>query len=140
MIHPATPDDLPRLLPMVHALAAHHGDPAACTLDDLHRDLFGPRAFLSVLMAEGGYTALYPVAQLHWGLRGVEMHHLFVTPAQRGAGLGRALVQAAVAQAKTQGARFMTLGTHPANDRARAFYAALGFDRIDPGPRLRLKF
>jgi len=140
MIRPATLDDLDRLLPMVHVLARHHGDPPACTRADLARDLFSAQAFLTVLITEGGYTALHPVAQLHWGVRGVEMHHLFVDAAQRGTGLGRALVAAAVDHAKGQGARYVSLGTHPANARARAFYAALGFEPLDPGPRLRLKF
>ena len=140
MIRPATPDDLDRLVTMVNALSAHHGDPATCTRDALERDLFGPDAFVTVLMADAGYTALYPTAQLHWGVRGLEMHHLFVHPDQRGTGLGKALVLAAVDHAKAQGARYLSLGTHPDNARARAFYTALGFEGIDPGPRLRLKF
>lgn len=140
MIHPATPQDLDRLLPMVHALARHHGDPEACTRAALDDMLFGPRAFVTVLLAEAGYTALYPVAQLHWGVRGMEMHHLYVNPDQRGTGLGKALVMAAIAHAKTQGARFLTLGTHPGNREARAFYTGLGFEAVDVGPRMRLKF
>ncbi|MCW1933868.1 GNAT family N-acetyltransferase [Pararhodobacter zhoushanensis] len=140
MIQPATPEDLDRLLPMVNALSAHHGDPEACTREALERDLFGPDAFVTVLLAEAGYTTLYPTAQLHWGVRGMEMHHLFVHPHQRGTGLGKALVLAAVAHAKTQGARYLSLGTHPDNAKARDFYAALGFEVIAPGPRLRLKF
>ncbi len=140
MIHPATPADLDRLLPMVHALAAHHGDPAACTREALERDLFGPRAFLTVLIAEAGYTALYPMASLHWGMRGMEMHHLYVQPTQRGTGLGKTLVLAAIDFAKSEGAQFMTLGTHPGNAAARAFYASLGFEPFDPGSRMRLKF
>ncbi|PTX02320.1 GNAT family N-acetyltransferase [Pararhodobacter aggregans] len=140
MIRPATPDDLDRLLAMVHALAAHHGDPAACTREALERDVFGPGAFLSVLIAEGGYTALYPVAQLHWGVRGMEMHHLFVDPTRRSSGLGKALVEAAIAQTRAQGGRFLALGTHPGNDKARAFYTALGFEPFHPGARMRVKF
>ena len=139
MIRPAIPADLPRLRAMVHALAAHHGDPPACTPQALERDLFGPCAFLTVLIADGGYTALHPVAQLHWGLRGIEMHHLFVAPDQRGTGLGRALVAAAVAHARADGAAYLSLGTHPDNHAARAFYARLGFAPRDPGPRLALR-
>lgn len=139
MICPATPADLPRLLAMVHALAAHHGDPAACPIEALERDLFGARGFLTVLIADGGYTALHPVAQLHWGVRGIEMHHLFVTPERRGTGLGRALVAAAVAHARAEGAVSLSLGTHPDNHAARAFYTTIGFAPRDPGPRLALR-
>ena len=140
MIHPATPEDLDRLLPMVHALAAHHGDPAACTREALFRDLFGPHAFLSVLIAEAGYAALYPTASLHWGLRGMEMHHLFVREAQRGTGLGKALVQAAIEATQATGGHFLTLGTHPGNQAARGFYGSLGFQPHHPGLRMRLRF
>ena len=140
MIRPATPDDLDRLLAMVHALAAHHGDPAACTRAALERDLFGPDAFLTVLIAEGGYTALYPMVSLHWGVRGMEMHHLYVDPARRGSGLGKALVEAAIARTQAEGGRFLALGTHPGNDTARGFYAALGFAPFHPGTRMRIKF
>lgn len=139
MIHPATRNDLPRLLAMIHALAAHHGDPPACTQEALERDIFGPGAFVCVLITHHGYTALHAVAQLHWGLRGIEMHHLFVTPEQRGTGLGEALVQAAIAHGRTQGAAYLSLGTHPANHAAQAFYAKLGFTPRDPGPRLALR-
>ena len=140
MIRPATPDDLDRLLAMVHALAAHHGDPAACTRAALERDLFGPDAFLTVLIAEGGYTALYPMVSLHWGVRGMEIHHLYVDPARRGSGLGKALVEAAIARTQAEGGRFLALGTHPGNDKARCFYAALGFAPFHPGTRMRIKF
>jgi Acetyltransferases len=139
-IRPATQADLDRLLTMVHALAAHHGDPPACTREALERDVFGPEAFLRVLIADGGYTALYPMASLHWGVRGMEMHHLFVEEAQRGTGLGGALVQAAVALTKAEGGRFLTLGTHPGNAAARDFYVSLGFQPHHPGHRWRLRF
>ncbi|MFN4100064.1 MAG: GNAT family N-acetyltransferase [Pararhodobacter sp.] len=140
MIRPALPTDLPQLLPMVHALAAHHGDPAACTLEALERDLFGPGAFISVLIAPGGYVALAPHPQLHAGIRGCELHHLFVRPDHRGTGLGGALVQAARDHAAAEGARYLMLGTHPDNHAAQAFWQAQGFEPHAPGPRFRLKF
>jgi len=139
MIRPALPADLPQLLPMVHALAAHHGDPAACTLGALARDLFGPRAFISALIAPGGYVALSPVPQLHRGVRGCELHHLFVLPGHRGTGLGRALVQAAAGHARAEDAAFLTLGTHPDNQAAQAFWRAQGFEPYAPGPRFVLR-
>ena len=140
MIRLPTPDDLDRLLAMVHALAAHHGDPAACTRAALERDVFGPDALLTVFITEGGYVALFPVAALHWGIRGAEMHHLFVAADRRGTGLGRALVATAVDWVRASGGSFLALGTHPENQKARDFYAALGFETFDPGARMRLKF
>lgn len=126
MIRPATPDDLPDLLDMVTALAAHHGDPCRATLDSLTRDLMGGD-WARALIAPQGYATLIPRASLQNGTRGMDMHHLFVRPAARGTGLGRALVTACIDHCRTIGCTFLLVGTHPDNTRAQSFYRALGF-------------
>jgi ribosomal protein S18 acetylase RimI-like enzyme len=52
---------------------------------------------------------------------------LAVDPDRRGAGIGRALVEAAVAEARTRGGRRLTLRVLGPNAPARAVYAAAGF-------------
>jgi ribosomal protein S18 acetylase RimI-like enzyme len=52
---------------------------------------------------------------------------LAVDPDRRGAGIGRALVAAAVAEARARGARRLTLRVLAPNAPARAVYAAAGF-------------
>jgi ribosomal protein S18 acetylase RimI-like enzyme len=52
---------------------------------------------------------------------------LAVDPDRRGAGIGRALVEAAVAEARARGARRLTLRVLAPNAPARAVYAAAGF-------------
>ncbi len=67
---------------------------------------------------------------MSWGVR----------PAHHRHGAGRALVEAAAAHARGQGARFLTVKTLSARDpdpgyaRTRAFYAAMGFWAIDELP------
>ncbi len=52
---------------------------------------------------------------------------LYVTPAQRGLGLGRALMESAMELAREQGADYMDLGTSEDDTAARALYESLGF-------------
>ena len=52
---------------------------------------------------------------------------LYVAPEQRGRGLGRALMVAAIDAARTRGADYMDLGTSEDDVAARALYESLGF-------------
>lgn len=141
-IRPVIESDLPDVLHMVHALAAHHGDPVVATLEDLRRDMLGPHPWVHGLVATGqGYAALCPLAQVQFGVRGMDVHHLYIEPAARGRGVGRALMAAAQRYAAGLGCRYLTVGTHPDNVAAQAMYRAIGYDVIgDAGPRFRVKW
>ena len=52
---------------------------------------------------------------------------LYVSPGQRGQGLGRALMEAAIDLARSEGADRMDLGTSEDDVAARALYESLGF-------------
>ena len=58
---------------------------------------------------------------------------LYVVPARRGQGLGRALMDAAIALAREAGADTMDLGTNEADTAARALYESLGFTQLEDG-------
>jgi ribosomal protein S18 acetylase RimI-like enzyme len=141
-IRPVTEADFPDVLPMVHALAAHHGDAPVATIDDLRRDTLGTQPWVQMLVAEGaGYAAMYPLVQLQFGVRGMELHHLYVADHARGLGVGRGLIAASLAQARAQGCQYMTVGTDSANAAAQAVYRAIGFEAMgEAGPRFRMKW
>ena len=59
---------------------------------------------------------------------------LYVVPARRGQGLGRALMNAAIDEARARGADYMDLGTSEDDVAARALYESLGFSNREGRP------
>jgi ribosomal protein S18 acetylase RimI-like enzyme len=59
---------------------------------------------------------------------------LYVVPEQRGRGLGRALMEAAIALARREGADTMDLGTADDDHAARALYESMGFNSTGGKP------
>ncbi len=144
-IRPMRAEDLKAVVAMIEGLADHHGDQARIDTDTLKRDALEDPRWIAVLVAEHagksvGYAALNPLTQLQYGVRGMDMHHLFVVAPERGKGIGRALIEACIAHAKEQGCRFVVVGTNNDNVKAQAVYRQLGFDDLQPGPRLRIKW
>ncbi|MCZ4491760.1 MAG: hypothetical protein QOH30_195 [Baekduia sp.] len=65
---------------------------------------------------------------------------LYVVPARRGRGLGRALMDSAIAVARDAGADRMELGTSEDDVAARALYESLGFSNREGRPDGPLSF
>lgn len=134
VIHPAATADVPAILALIRELAEYEREPAAAlaTEADLLRDGFGPSPAFHVLMAEdaGATTigfALYFFTYSTWrGRRCLYLEDLFVRPAARGRGAGRALMRALARETvRTECARFCWQ-VLDWNSPARGFYEKLG--------------
>jgi len=134
--------DLPAVLDMIHALAAHHGDTSTLTLEGLSQEARGWHCIIVACAGQDvvGCAASLPMGQLQFGVRGMDMQHLFVVAAHRGRGVGRALIDASIAVSKQLNCKYLTVGTHPDNAAAAQVYLAAGFDPLpDSGPRFRIR-
>jgi GNAT superfamily N-acetyltransferase len=71
-----------------------------------------------------------------WEAEDCWIEDVFVEESARGSGLGRALVEAAIARAAERGCRRVDLDTGADNATAQKLYASLGFEQ---GPQLYLR-
>jgi GNAT superfamily N-acetyltransferase len=92
---------------------------------------------ITVLLAGGephGLALLRFRPSLWSDLLDAYLEELYVVPARRGQGRGRALMEAAIELARRRGAGDMHLGTSEADVAARALYESLGFSNREGGP------
>ena len=140
-IRPLRGQDLKAIVCLIEGLALFHDDVARIDPDTLARDALSDDPWLRVIVAERedalvGYAALLRTAQLQFGARGMDLHHIFVVPNARRQGVGQALLTEARAIARAEHCTYLTVGTDPINDRAAAFYQRNGMTRRpQQGPR-----
>jgi ribosomal protein S18 acetylase RimI-like enzyme len=103
----------------------------AAELDGLPGDYARPGGRL--LIAGGGEGQLAGCVALRpLGDDACEMKRLYVRPAFRSAGVGRALVERVIAEARATGYRRMYLDTLPSMGAAQRLYQRLGFRDVAP--------
>lgn len=137
-IRPATPEDVPEMLALIRELAEYEREPKAveATEADLLRDGFGPSPRFSALVAdEAGSTAGLALYFYNWstwrGRAGIHLEDLFVRPAFRGRGIGKALLAAVAVVAVEKGCARLQWDVLEWNQPAIDFYQSLGAKFLD---------
>jgi len=117
---------------MANALNRNEGlSPRVFTTAIVRRDAFGRRRAFRVLVAEAGdrvvgYASFVPGYNTDIAARDMWMLDLFVQPAWRSRGVGRALVVAVAGEAVRLGLPNLEWGVRSSNARALRFYRGLG--------------
>ncbi|HWW91166.1 MAG TPA: GNAT family N-acetyltransferase [Solirubrobacteraceae bacterium] len=138
LIRQALPDDVPLLLALFRELAEYERlqDELQATEELLERALFSERPAAEALLAERegaavGYALFYPTFSTFLAIQGVWLEDLFVRPAHRKSGAGRALLAAVAARARERGAERLEWSALDWNELALGFYRGLGAQRMD---------
>ena len=135
-IAPVSAEEFEELVPMIGAYQRFYEVPDPD--DERNRAFF--RRFLDpsddgLLLAARNDGKLVGYACLYWTFSSLSaeevvlMNDLYVDEAHRGAGVGRALIDAASAVARDRGAGHLEWATAPDNERAQRLYDSTGAER-----------
>jgi GNAT superfamily N-acetyltransferase len=145
MIRPATIDDVPTIARLIRDLAEYERLGHAVDLEEgrLREHLFGPRPYCEVLLAEDagavvGFALFFHNYSTFRGLPGIYLEDLFVEPARRGHGHGKALLRALAALTVERGCGRLEWSVLNWNEPAIAFYRSLGAKQMDEWTVYRL--
>ena len=137
-IRPATPEDVPLVLALVRELAEYErlGHLVSATEDSLRESLFGAHPGAEVLLGFAGGTAAGFAVYFHnfstfLGVRGLWLEDLYVRPALRRHGYGRALLLHVAGIARGRGCGRFEWAALDWNETAIRFYKSLGAVALD---------
>jgi ribosomal protein S18 acetylase RimI-like enzyme len=137
-IRPVRPTDVPQLIAFIHELAEYEREPDAVRIEaeQLRTALFadGAHLFGHVAEIDGRVIgmALWFLNFSTWeGVHGVYLEDLYVTPAARGAGAGRALLRELARICVQRGYARLELSVLDWNEPAIGFYRRLGAIGMD---------
>jgi GNAT superfamily N-acetyltransferase len=146
VIRPATANDVPAILQMIHDLAIYEKEPDAVqnTPAMLEAALFGdnPRIFATMAENEAGDVqgfALWFLNYSTWeGVHGIYLEDLYVKPEARGAGHGKALLQYLAETAVDRGYARVEWSVLDWNEPSINFYKNLGAAPMEEWSTFRL--
>ena len=145
MIRPARPEDVPTIVAFIRELAEYERLSKEVTLkeEDLKEHLFGKRRYAEVLIAEEDGAAVGFALFMHnystfLARPGIYLEDLFVRPAHRGKGYGRALLQELARIAVERGCGRFEWAVLDWNAPAIQFYKSLGASLMDEWTVFRL--
>ena len=136
-IRPAFPADVPLILRLIRELALYEREPDAvlATEADLLRDGWGetPRFRCVIADCDGkpaGFALFFTSYSTWRGHHGIRLEDLYVTPAMRGHGIGRALLVHLAQVAIDEGCPRLEWDVLNWNAPAIGFYEAIGAKRL----------
>ena len=137
-IRPATADDAALILRLIRELARYERAEDAVQTDEagLRASLFGPGATAHALICEAdaqpvGYAVYFYNYSTWLGRNGLYLEDLYVDPAHRGVGAGKALLQHLARQAVAEGCGRFEWSVLDWNTPAIDFYRSLGATPLD---------
>ncbi|HEY5046057.1 MAG TPA: GNAT family N-acetyltransferase [Solirubrobacteraceae bacterium] len=137
-IRPALAEDVALLLELFGELAEyeHLEHELRATEQQLAAALFGSHPAAEALIAERdsqalGYALFFPTFSSFLASTGVWLEDLFVRPANRGEGVGRALLAAVAARVRERGGARLEWAALDWNELALGFYRRIGAQTMD---------
>ena len=146
-VREATPDDLPEILGLVHALADHQrsGDRVEATTEHFRAALFptdaAPTVFCHVAEHEGtvvGIAIWFRNFSTWTGRHGIWMEDLFVLPEMRGRGVGKELLGSLARVCAAEGYTRLEWTVSNWNESSIGFYRSLGAGSMEDETTYRL--
>ncbi|SER27122.1 Acetyltransferase (GNAT) family protein [Lentzea xinjiangensis] len=145
MIRRVEPRDVDAVVQLVHELALYERAPEQChlTAEQLHTALFGdsPALFGHVAEVDGQVVgiALWFLNFSTWdGVHGIYLEDLYVTPDQRGNGIGRKLLEALAQECVAKGYTRFQWWVLNWNEPSIGFYTKLGAVPMDEWTVMRV--
>ena len=138
MIRPATPSDLPAITRLLN----HYIATSNAVYEEQPWDADKAQAWFDGRLSAGfpvivyaldgavvGYGS-YGTFRARMGYRFTVEHSLYVEPGHQGKGIGKALMEALIAQAQADGLHCMIGGIDAANRSSVAFHERFGFKQV----------
>jgi ribosomal protein S18 acetylase RimI-like enzyme len=136
----ATPGDAGAVARLLHDFQQEFDEPSPGVeaLTERYEELIRNRD-MTVLLAGDGADGFAQIRYRPWVYSAGPHAHsyleeLYVAPGLRGQGIGRALLEAAMDTARTEGATHMELGTSETDRAARGLYESAGFTNREGSP------
>lgn len=132
-LRPAASADIPQILAFIQGLAEYEKLSHAClaTEDSLRQTLFGPRPYAEVIIADcegepAGFALFFHNYSTFRARPGIYLEDLYVLPARRGRGIGKALLKELARLAVERGCARLEWSVLDWNEPAIRFYESLG--------------
>jgi GNAT superfamily N-acetyltransferase len=147
MIRHAVPEDVPTIIELIRELADYEQalSEARATEEQLHRALFGEQPAVFALIAEEdgtgetvGFALWFRNFSTWTGTHGIYLEDLYVRPAKRGGGHGKALLTALARIAVERGYQRFEWSVLDWNEPSIGFYKSLGAQPMDEWTVYRL--